>query len=629
MKKTYLFLLIILPIFCYSQDYRVSIIPDSLKEDANIVKRFDNIKVVIKDIDKAVITHKWAYTILNEAGEHFSVYHNYYDKFHQLSDITGRMYDATGKLLKTIKKRDISDLSINDGESLVSDARKKIFAFYNKVYPYTVEFEDEEEYKGIFYLPSWHPIDGEDMAVIESKFEVETPNNYQLRYKQFCYAGNPVKTVDKRTSYVWAISNLKAVKQEIFQPDWHEITPTVFLAPTNFQIDGFSGNMETWKNFGKFIYDLNKNRQTLPDNLKQEVHKLTDGLSENEKIKVLYKYLQDNTRYIGIQLGIGGWQTFDAAYVAKNRYGDCKALSNFMVSLLKEAGVKANYVTIYADDDYKATFEDFPMQSFNHVIACVPGTDTTWLECTSQTVSLGFLGESSSNRKALLIDEDGGHLVNTPVYEKQDNVKLRKIEAVVDDNGNLTADINTHFSGIAQEFVHGLFYGANKEEQEKYLNRAINLPTYKIEKVSFKETRNKVPAMDEYLKLSSSNYASITGKRLFIQPDIINVESKLPSERKRQFDVALTYSYKEVDSISIVYPKNYTMEAMPKDVNLKDKFGEYSVNYKLIENKIEMTRVQIHNAVHLPVAEYENLVKFYDAMYKADRAKIVFVKKEN
>lgn len=630
MYKYLLLLFLLIPVISFEQDYKVSLIPDSLKENANVIKRIDETKIVIKNIGKAYIYHKYAYTILNETGDAAAVYRNYYDPFHSLSDITGKMFDSTGKLLKSIKKREIADLSDNDEESLVSDSRRKIFAFYNKVYPYTVEFEDEVEMNGIFSLPEWYPVGHYMLSVQQSILEVETPADYHLRYKQFCYNDSPKITSNKdKLIYLWQVTNKKAIREEILQPPINEITSAVYLAPTDFEIGGYTGNMETWNNLGKFNTQLNLNKQTLPDNIKQEIHKLTDGLNDQEKVKTLYQYLQSNTRYINVSLGIGGWKPFEAAYVAKNKYGDCKALSNYMVSLLKEAGIKANYVVINGDEDDKGAYADFPMQSFNHIICCVPlKNDTVWLECTSQTTSAGYMGLFTGDRLALLIDDDGGHLVHTPAYGINDNVKYRKIDAVIDEEGNLTANLNTHFSGISQEAVHSLFHDANKDEQEKYLNNIINLPTYKVEKIDFKETKNKIPAMDEYLKIVSENYATITGKRLLIRPDIINVESKLPSDRPRQFGVVIPYSYKEIDSISISLPPRYTVEALPKNTDLKTKFGTYSVTYVITNSKIEMVRIQTHNAIQAPASEYNDLVKFYDSMYKADHARIVFVKQD-
>lgn len=629
MYKYFFLQLLAIPLISMGQDYKVSSIPDSLKENANIVKRIDQTQIIIKDFGKAYIHHKWAYTILNEAGNKVALYKNYYDKFHNLSDITGKMYDSIGNLLKSVKKKDIADLADNDEESLISDSRRKVFAFYNKAYPYTVEFEDEVERNGIYNLENWFPVEQNNLSVQQSSLQVETPVNYHLRYKQFCYNAAPTITTDKdKITYLWQIANQKAIQEEILQPPINEIMPTVFLAPTNFEMAGYSGNMETWNSLGKFNAQLNLNRQTLPDNIKQQVHKLTDELNnEEDKVKILYQYLQNNTRYINVSLGIGGWQPFDAAYVAKNKYGDCKALTNYMVSLLKEAGIKANYALIFGDDDLKGVYADFPMHLFNHVVCCVPlKTDTIWLECTSQTRSAGYMGTFTGDRLALLIDDDGGHLVHTPTYGMDDNIKIRKINATIDEDGNLIAEINTHFSGIAQEASHSIFHDGNKDEQEKYFNRSINLPTYKVEKIEFKETKNKVPAMDEYLKLRSDNYATIMGKRLIVRPDIINVENKMPSGKQRQFDILIPYSYKEIDSIDIVLPEKYTVESLPKNVTTETKFGKYSVNYKISNDKIEMVRLQTHNAVQLPATEYDDLVKFYDFMYKTDHAKIAFIK---
>jgi Domain of Unknown Function with PDB structure (DUF3857)/Domain of Unknown Function with PDB structure (DUF3858)/Transglutaminase-like superfamily len=631
MKKLFI-LILIAPSWLQAQDYNVKQIPDSIKEGANAVKRLEELWVTTKSPSKAVIKHKYAITVLNEAGDAYAYYSNSYDKLRTLQDITGHLYDAEGKELKKVKKKDIQDVSYDDDMSLMTDDRIKRHAFYYKTYPYTVVYEDEQDFDGIFFLPHWQPMESEKFAVQQSSLMVEVPANYELRYKQFNYVGNPIITTqEKSKQYKWEVLYQKPILFESFMPRFAEITTSVFIAPSAFEVSGYAGNMSTWLEFGKFVSSLNANRDVLPDNVKADIHQLTDAVaSKEEKVKLLYNYMQKNTRYISVQLGIGSWQPFDAKYVATKRYGDCKALSNYMVSILKEAGITANYVLINSGEGRKGLWEEFPAPYFNHAIMCVPDAkDTLWLECTSQTRSAGFMGSSTGNRKALLINADGGHLVNTPIYKSADNTQIRNVKAVVDETGNLMADVTTHCTGIEQELQHAIIHELNEEQRKKYLNNVISLPTYSIEKSEYKETKAKLPAVDEYLKISSPNYATITGKRLFITPNMFSKNStRLSLDKERKFDIEYPYAYKDVDTVNITLPIGYTAEAMPKDVTIKNKFGNYSISFKVENNTLKMLRTIERNAALYPAADYKDLVKFYDDMYKADRSKIVLVKKE-
>jgi hypothetical protein len=626
--KPFLLLFLLPYIGLQAQNYNAALIPDSLKQNAHAVMRTEELKVTITSSSKAVVTHKWAITILDESGDDHAGYLNYYSKLKSLSEISGHLYDANGKELKSVKRKDISDVSYN-GENLMTDTRFKEHNFYYKIYPYTIEYEDEEEYNGIFFLPKWQPVLDENFSVQQSTFIVEYPLNYKLRYKQFNYPVKPVTNTNKTNSYKWEINNTKALEYEIFQPPVSEITTTVFIAPVEFEVGGYTGNMESWKQFGNFIAKLNEGHDVLPDKVKMDIHTLTDGINNpQEKIKVLYEYLQKNTHYISVQMGIGSWQPFDAKYVAANGYGDCKALSNYMTSILKEAGINANYVLINSGDGKKGLWEDFPAPYFNHAIMCVPyDKDTMWLECTSQSVSAGFMGSFTGDRKALMITKDGGFVINTPSYKSTDNVQLRNIKASIDETGNMIADVNTRFTGIQQELQHSLIHNANKEEREKYLNESLNLPTYVIEKSEYKEIKGKIPIVDEYLRISAPDYATITGKRLFIKPNLFNkVNTKLDVDKPRKFPIEYSTSFKDVDTISITLPPGYIPEAIPQDASISNKFGKYSISYKVNGNKIDMLRIYERQSNSYPAKDYVDLGKFYEEMYKTDRNRIVLVK---
>lgn len=615
-----------------AQDYNVNSIPDSLKQNTHAVKRLEELRVIIKSNNTVIIKHKYAITVLDEQGDGFAEYSNTYSMLEELSNIDGHLFDANGKKLKSVKKKDIEDVPTSDGFSLMQDDRIKRHNFHHRQYPYTVEYYDEQESKGTYFLPSWRPVEGEDFSVQQSSFIVETPIGYGLRYKLYNLQKLPDVVNAQVSSYRWSLANTKSISHESFELPFKERAPMIYIAASDFSLGSYSGNMTSWLSLGRFNASMNKGRDVLPEKIIQEIHRLTDTVSDKwEKVRKIYQYLQSNTRYISIQLGIGGWQPFDAKYVATNRYGDCKALTNYMVSLLKEIGIKANYVLVTAGEGDKGLAEDFPSPYFNHVICCVPdGKDTLWLECTSQTKQPGFMGSFTGDRKVLLIDDDGGHVVNTPIYKVEDNLQLRKINASIDEAGNLTADVNTFASCIQQELMHSLMYESTKEQRDRYLNNVLGLPTYEVDKSVYKAIPGNLPAINEYLHVKATNYATVSGKRMFVLPNLFNRSRvKLSDDIERKTPIRFSEAYKDIDTIQITVPKGYVAESTPKNVLIQSQFGDYQIQYTIAENVISVMRLRIGNKQDFPPSEYPSLVKYYEEIYKADHARIVFVKNDN
>lgn len=615
-----------------AQSYSVLLIPDSLRKNADMVVRVDETILEIKSPGKASMKTRRAYTILNETAAKYAGYVSEYDKFNDINSIDARLYDAFGKELKHVKKKDMQDMSGNDDESLMVDSRYKHHNFYYRTYPYTVEYEEEDDLDGLFHFPSWTPLDAPFISAVSSKYIIIAPSDYQVRYRASNCRVEPVITAEKdKKIYTWQVSNLPAIVSERYAPPFSELTPRVYFAPSQFELEGYKGDMSTWEGFGKFIYELTRGRDQLPDDVKARVHALTDGISDRrKKAEVLYEFLQKNTRYISVQLGIGGWQPFDAKYVATKRYGDCKALSNYMVSLLKEAGVPARYVVITSGTRARPLLDDFPSLQGNHVVACVPmEKDTMWLECTSQTVPAGYQGEFTGDRKAILIDENGGHIVNTTRYTVDDNVQYRTVNASIDAEGNLDAQVHTRFSGTQMETPHQLMFEVSKDWREKYLNEALNLPTYQVEKSNYEEEKGKAPTVKEDLHVLSAGYASVTGKRFFVAPNLFNrTATRFSPDSVRKFDIVFSDSYRDIDSIVIKIPAGYSPESMPAPLSLDSRFGKYKSSCKVEGEQITYYRLLERHAAHFPPTDYQELVKFQEQIYKNDRARIVFVKKD-
>lgn len=612
-------------------NYNVKAIPDSLLKNANVVKRFEEMAFEIKSTASSTLRHKYAFTILNENGDEQAQFVEWYDQMREVGDIEGSLYDASGKLVKKLKSKDIQDLSGVDDISLIDDNRRKVHNFYYKVYPYTVEYSVTIKQNQSFHFPTWVTQEDEHIAVEKTSFTVICPSDYTIRYKAHNYQGEPnINTEKGQKIYHWQMANKLAIKTESFSPRWQELTTMVRLAPTAFEMQGYSGNMASWKDFGKFLYELKKGRDVLPEPIKQKVQQLTVGVSDNkQKVKLLYDFLQKNTRYISIQLGIGGWQPYDAAYVATKGYGDCKALANYMYSLLKEVNINSYYALIKAGARETHLMEDFPSNQFNHAVLCVPlQKDTLWLECTSQTTPAGYMGDFTGNRKALIIDENGGTLVSTPRYTFNDNLQTRSITGTIDETGKLQAKINSSYAAVQQDNLHQMINNLSKDKIKEVLQKELELATYNINDFAYQEKKSEHPEILERIDVDVNNYATITGKRIFITPNILNRSStKLNTESERLTDINISYEYKDIDSVIIDLPYGYEQESIPQSLSLKTKFGSYSTSLKLEKNKLTYIRVREQYAGKYPAKDFRELADFYDRIYKADRTRLVLVKK--
>lgn len=615
----------------YAQEFNVKYIPDSLTGNANVVKRYEEMILEIKSPGKYVWHERHVYTILNESGNDFATYKSYYDRFNTIDYASALLYDENGRELKRVKKKDMPDFAAGDGLSLMEDDRYIINNFADRSYPYTVDYEEDDTKEGVLSFQGWQPVQAANMSVMYSKYIIIAPSDYQVRYHEFNFAAPPLITEKgNKKTYTWEIRNVQAEKAEIMAP-LAITTPCMMVAPSDFEAQGYQGNMSDWTNYGKFIYTLKKGRDNLPEDIKKQVHDLTDNVKDvKQKINILYEFLQKNTHYISIQLGIGGWQPFDATYVATKKYGDCKALSNYMIALLKEAGITGKYVEIRAEENAFPIIKEFSESQFNHVICCVPlKKDTVWLECTSEDKPAGYLGGFTADRWGVLIDENGGTLVHTPKYGYKDNIVSKKIIANVNNEGTIAASVEINYKAKEQDDFSMLLCDHDIDKAEDYLKKSIYLPTYDLQNVRFTESKKLLPSVTATMNITAANYAQLTGKRFFINPNILSKsDERLAEDTDRKLDVELHAEYTYIDTVAIKIPYGYKPESIFQDVNIQSKFGTYLMALQIMPDSICYIRKLVRYSGRFPAADYTELVDFYNKIFKADHKLLVFARKE-
>ena len=612
--------------------YPVSDIPEELKREMYAVVREAEQVITIIDINKYTYSVRKVVTILNKNGDDLASEDVFYDKLTKISSFKGTSYDAEGNVIKKLKAPDFYDRSYVSSSTLYDDNRIKSASLSNSIYPYTVEFEYEVTNNYLYSFPNFYLYNDDEVSIQKISYVVKYNPKFPPRYKTFKIP-EPGKSIDSdgRTVLTWEFKNIRPDKWEPYSPDHSKFVPNILVSPGEFEYSGYRGNMNTWEDYCNWEKLLMQGRDELPVETKSKILEITKPASLNEeKIRLLYEYMQSKTRYVNISLGIGGLQPIPASTVDQVGYGDCKALSNYMIAMLKVVGIQGFYSTIRAGDGAPEVEIGFPSHQGNHVIVSVPnGRDTIWLECTSQITSYGYLGNFTGGRKALLNTPKGGQWVNTPFYAAEKNLQTRTVDVELFKTGDARASVRTTYSGLQYE-NGGLDYAItlSAEKQKEWIQKNTGIPNFDLLgfKMNNKKARNPFAVVSaEY---SLRKLATVNGKRIFLTPNIMNRSSNIPPKLdNRKTDVVIRYGYVDFDTLVFTIPEEIYPEFTPEPVKITSQFGEYEAQFLIDQNKLTYIRKMKLKDGTYPPESYNELIDFRKSVNKADNTKVVFMSK--
>lgn len=615
-------------------EYQTGQLSPTLTANAHAVIRRHETTFTVKSAGEASQRTRTVVTVLDEQGDAYAKKRVYYDKLSKVNSLEGALYDASGKQIRKLKKADIEDYSTYADYNLFDDNRFKAASFPKQpAYPYTVEFVEETTERNLMFYPTWIPQDHEHLSVEEAVFVINMPPGLALRYKEMNLStpGTERTATNGEKTYVWKLTNLPAIEFEPLSPPARELLPVVYTAPTNFEVQDYKGKITGWSDIGRFYYRLNNGRDRISDDDRQRVIELTKNETTTAgKVRKLYHFLQEHTRYVSVQLGIGGWQTIEAEKVAVNKYGDCKALTTYMKALLQAAGVTAYPALVRAGDKEPDTFTDFPSFQFNHVILCVPDErDTLFLECTSGHDPAGYVSNFTGSRHALLILPSHSRLIKTPVYRPANNRQQRRIVVKLTELGDAMANVQTCYTGLQQDKYVNALHSLSHNELRSWLLKQINIPAFELNTYTHTEQPGLIPAVTETLEIAARRWATTSGTRLFLP---LNLMSALPpgtplmQPRKAVLELGATHDFEDSDTITYQLPKKYRPEYQIEPLTIESKFGTYTARLVIEGEQVVYIRTVSMHRGRFPATAYGDWVDFRKKIAKADRAQMVFVK---
>jgi len=629
MKHLISIFLLVFTSFGYSQNiYSVDNIPTKLKEGVNAVIREQTTQIVLKDFNDALITTKDVITAFNRSGLSSIRPAADFDKSSSIKSIDATLYNSQGKVIRKFKKKDFVEVSAS-GSNLYTDNRMLVLDFTPPSYPFTFEMNVETRRSSTAFLPRWNPSPVYEVSTEKSKYEIINEKQIPLTTRKYNLENFNVEIVEDQTRYSYSLKNLPALKPEQLSPDLTEFKPIVKVALQKFQLENKSAYVKTWKEFGLWQNNsLLNGRDELPDQTKAKVAQLVANIDDpKEKARVIYKFMQDKTRYISVQVGIGGWQPSLAEEVDRLNYGDCKGLTNYTKALLKSQGIESYYTIVTAGPNGRDLDEDFVALQGNHVILSVPFEDEmVFLECTNQQDPFNYLGTFTDDRKVLMVTPDGGVMIKTHTYDSEVNLTTTNATAIFDAELKLSGVINESSSGIS----YGRKYFLETEKKDdvvryyKYIWSHLN--NLKVSNVTFNnDTKNVM--FKESLNFETEGYVSKAGKRILINPNVFNRQTFVPdSDNDRTLPLEIRRGYSENDEIEMTLPTGYTLESVFDPIVIENEFGLYKASITKVDGaKLIYQRELIIRPGRHPKEKFAEYVAFRKDIVKKDKSKMVLI----
>jgi transglutaminase-like putative cysteine protease len=568
--------------------------------------------------------------ILRPDGEARGTIRIYFDAQSRITDLHAWCIPVSGKDYEVKEKDAVESAVIGvDGGELVSDLRTKTLRIPAATPGSVVGYEVEQELRPYVMVDNW---DFQDtVPVREARYTLQLPRGWSYKAN---WLNHPEEHATDAAAgqWHWSISDVRAIRVEQDMPPWRGIAGSMVIAlvPPSGQDPG----IQSWRELGAWYLGLTRGRRDASPEIKQKVADLTSSVPAIlGKMQALASFVQNDIRYVAIELGIGGHQPHPAAEVFSHRYGDCKDKVTLLSTMLKEIGIESYYVLINTERG-SVTAATPPNLAFDHAILAMalpadPETATLqarithpklgkilFFDPTDAFTPLGRLSGALQANFGMLVTPEGGELLELPQLPVDTNGIERTAKMTLDDKGTLRGDVHeVRLGDRAAAQRHELRSTTQDTDRIRPVEAVAgaSFSTFQILKATVANLRVADRPFEWYYTLEAENFAKTAGDLLLVRPRVLGSKSSalLETKEPRQYPVEFAGPERDTDVFEISLPPGYEMEELPPPVNVDDDFASYHSKTEIVGRALRYTRTFEIKELSVPVSKAGQLKDFY------------------
>lgn len=426
----------------------------------------------------------------------------------------------------------------------------------------------------------------------KSTLRFTVPAWLSVDFKEFNFANVKKETSeDPKTGdviYVFEAENVAPQTKEIQGKGPSHLYPHVLLLYQGYNIKGKTdrGLKETadlYKWYRQLAGEIG-NDQTVVAGKAKELTK--NAVTDKEKIKAVYYWVQENIRYIAFEDGIAGFRPDNCQNVFNKKYGDCKGMANLTKEMLNSLSLDARLAWIGT----KHLAYDYTSPSLgvdNHMICAVKSKGGfLFLDATEEFNELGQYAERIQGRPIMIEDGETFISANIPVENHTKNTIKKHQDLVIEGEklvGKATFELEGESKADLLYQVNNLRQNYKDDAMRRYLDNGEK--TCQVSNISSSDLTNRDGNITITYDFAWSNGISVFGDEIYLDIDF-EKEFKDWIFDERKTDYLFDHKIHQVSEVKVAVPEGWQVASMPESFIREHEDFFFKIDYSLQNGKI-------------------------------------------
>ena len=556
------------------------------KDDVAILESTENVTFDLnKTESKVIVNHSMNERLMNINHRAAIQKYEFYDSESKIETFNLKYRNDKSVMNQVV------DEFYKDNDLFYNDARVKHMVVNFPLQGYMYNYELEKKYDDVKYFTSLFFND--EFPVLKKQIVVTIPDWLNAELKEFNFDSAKItktQTKDSKnnTIYTYTINDVPAIYKEENAPGRSYLYPHVLVIAKSYKLKGkditlFDSTADLYKWY-KSLVDLMKDDTSV---FKSKVTELiATAKTDEEKIKNIYYWVQDNIRYIAFEDGIAGFKPDESNHVFEKRYGDCKGMANLIKQMLKLAGFDARLTWIgtkHIAYDYKTP----SLAVDNHMICTLFYKDKKYfLDGTEKFNSFGEYAERIQNKEVMIEDGDAFIIDKVPTASHESNKEIFKANLTISDE-KLQGTCSKDYVGESRAqllHIYSRFKNDKKSETlDNYLSKGEK--NILVTNIKTSDLKNRDAKLTIGYDVSIANKVSSFDNEMYVDLEYMN-EFKGFELKDRKTDYQFDFKKNYESTVSLAIPSGYSATKIPTDLVVKEDNFDVAITFQKTDKEI-------------------------------------------